>query len=135
MTHGFWVLFFFFCAGLSSPSLSSSFFLAASSSSVVGSRRIRQRRLLSGDHSKVSTSWGVSVSRWASPPMRLSSQTWVLPSWRADRNARYLPSGLHRGLPEETPFAVSGTASPPANGTIQIRCSELSSFSDGVLTV
>src|SRR5580692_391917 len=135
MTHGFWVLCFLSCVALSSPSLSSSFFLAASSSSVVGSRRIKQRRLLSGDHSKLSASWGVSVNRWASPPTRLSSQIWVLPSWRADRNARYLPSGLHRGLPEETPSAVSGTASPPANGTIQMRCSELSSFSDAVLTV
>ena len=41
----------------------------------------------------------------------------------------------HRGWLDETPSAVSGMASPPAKGTIQMRCSELSSFSDAVLTV
>src|SRR5712672_1303136 len=83
--------------------------------------------VLSGDHSKSSTSCGVSVSFCASPPFLLSSQTCVFPSFRAERNARYLPSGLQRGCDDETSSAVRAIASPPAAGTIQILSSFLSS--------
>src|SRR5882672_11149325 len=105
MTQGFFVLgFLSLTLSLSSASLSFtslsftslSLALAASSSSE-GSRRTTTRRVLSGDHAKSSTSCGVSVTCWASPPDRLSSQICVLPSLRAERKARYLPSGLQRG--------------------------------------
>src|SRR5262249_41854126 len=99
---------------------------ASSTSSGVGSWRTTTRRLPSGAHSKVSTSWTVSVSFWASPPRRLRSQTWVLPSLRAERKAKYLPSGLQRGWDEETLSAERASASPPAAGTIQMRFSRLS---------
>src|SRR5690349_23414625 len=55
----------------------------------------------SGAQAKSSTSCIVSVSFCASPPIRFNSQTWVLPSLRAERNARYLPSGLQRGCDDE----------------------------------
>src|SRR5437660_305590 len=83
--------------------------------------------VLSGDHSKSSTPWGVSVRWVASPPRRLRSQTWVLPLFREERKARYLPSGLQRGCEEETPSAVMEMGSPPWVETIQRRCSFLSS--------
>jgi len=51
-----------------SLSLSLALVLAASSSSSEGSRRTTTRRVLSGDHAKSSTSCGVSVRCWASPP-------------------------------------------------------------------
>src|SRR5689334_13155532 len=126
MTHGRWALGFFCLRDLSAESapsadLAGSLSLSrnASSSSGLGSRRTRQRLWLSGDQAKSWASCGVLVRRCASPPLRLSCQIWVLPSSRAERKARYFPSGLQRGWVEETPSAVSGTASPPANGTIQ----------------
>src|SRR4030081_1898657 len=106
MTQGFFVFgFLSLTLSLSSVSLSSvslslvslSLALAAASSSSEGSRRTTTRRVLSGDHAKSSTSCGVSVTCWASPPDRLRSQICVLPSLRAERKARYLPSGLQRG--------------------------------------
>src|SRR5712692_11548942 len=112
-----------------------SLFLTASRSSGLGSRRISTRRLLSGDHSKSSTPWAVSVRRTASPPRRSSSHTCALPPSRADRNERYLPSGLQRTWEEETPSAVRGMASPPRVEIIHRRCSFLSSFSILVRTV
>src|SRR5229473_42717 len=98
MTQGFLVLGFL---SLASGSFSLSLVLAAANSSSDGSRRITTRRVLSGDHAKSSTSCGVSVRCWASPPERSRSQTCVLPSLRAERKARYLPSGLQRGCEEE----------------------------------
>ncbi len=68
-------------------------------------------------------------------PSRFSNQTCVVPPFRADKNANHFPSGLHSGCPDETPSAVSAIASPPANGTIQIRCSSSSFASDVVVTV
>src|SRR5260370_18182350 len=114
MTVGFFMLGFLSLLSVSSFSLS--LVLTAASSSSEGSRRIRTRRVLSGDQTKSSTSWGVSVTRWASPPDRLSSHTWVLPSLRAERKARYLPLGLQRGCEEETPSAVIWMAAAPAVG-------------------
>ncbi len=70
-----------------------------------------------------------------SPPSRFNSHTWVLPPSREDVNARYFPSGLQRGCPEETPSAVIGSASPPCVETIQMRVSFLSSLSILVRTV
>src|SRR5579862_4450719 len=67
--------------------------------------------------------------------MRFSSQTCVLPSPRFDRNARYFPSGLHRGWDDDCFSAVMTIASPPSEGTIQMRVSVLSSFNDIVETV
>src|SRR5690242_13767973 len=116
MTQGFFVLGF-----LSWSSASLSLVLAAANSSSEASRSITTRRVLSGDQAKSSTSWGVSVRRWASPPDRLSSQICVLPSLRAERKARYLPSGLQRGWEEEAPFLVMGMASPPEVGADQMR--------------
>src|SRR5579885_1154630 len=130
MTQGLGVLGFF---ALSVPSFSLA--LAASSSSGEGSRRTKKRRRLSGEQSNSSTSSRVYVSFCASPPSRLRSQTWVLPSSRAERNASHLPSGLQRGWEEETPSAVRGTGSPPATGTIQMRSSVLSSLRFVVVTV
>src|ERR1700731_3741441 len=104
MAQGFLVLGFLSFS--SSPSFSFSLVLASANSSSEGSRRITTRRVLSGDQAKSSISCGVLVSRWASPPARLRSQTSVLPSLRADRKARYLPSGLQRGWEDETPSAV-----------------------------
>src|SRR6201998_20148 len=118
MTHGFRVLGLFslaLSALSSSPSLVLS--LNASRSSSEASRRTKTSRLASGDQAKSSTSCGVSVRRCASPPDRLSSQAWVLPSFRADRKARYLPSGLQRGWLDETFSAVIGTGSPPPKST------------------
>ena len=111
------------------------FSLAASSSSGLASRRTRTSRRLSGDQAKSSTSCGVSVRRSASPPRWLSSQTWVLPSPRAERKAMNLPSGLQRAREEETPSAVNGRGAPPAVGAIQMRSSFLSSLRRAVLTV
>src|ERR1051325_3351370 len=100
MTQGFGVLDFFSLsapAGSAALSLSLSLFLAASSSSSVGSRRISDNRVESGDQTKSSTSWEVSVSFCASPPRRFRSQTCVFPSSRADKKASHFPSGLQRG--------------------------------------
>src|SRR5437667_9827956 len=113
MTKGGGVLGFGAAAGLS-LSLS----LAASKSSGLGSRRMRTRRVLSGDHSKSSTPWGVAVRWVASPPRRLRSQTWVLPLFGVEKKARYLPSGPQRGCEEETPSAVIETGSATWVGTI-----------------
>ena len=90
----------FFC--FSPASLSFSLLLASSNSSGLASRSTNTKRLPSGDHAKSSTSCGVSVSFCASPPRRFSSHTCVFPSLRAERNARYLPSGLQRGCDEDT---------------------------------
>src|SRR6266481_1690257 len=55
----------------------------------------------------------MSVRRTASPPSRFKSQTWLFPPLREEVNARYLPSGLQRGCPEELPSAVRGSTPPP----------------------
>src|SRR5437762_3853667 len=98
-------------------------FRAASMSSGLGSRRMSTSRVLSGDHSKSSTPWTVSVRRTASPPRRSSSHTCGLPPSRAERNDKYFPSGLQLGLPEETPSAVIAIASPPCVEILHKRCS------------
>src|SRR5450432_2609729 len=108
---------------------------AASNSSGVGSRKTKTSRRLSGAQTKLSTSCGVSVRRWASPPRRLSNHTCVLPSLRSERNASDLPSGLQRGWEEEAPSEVMGAGSPPEEGTDQIRSSLLSSRKEWDLTV
>src|SRR5438128_11131758 len=100
MTQGFCVLGFFV---LSESAVLSLFALAASRSSSVGSRSTSARRDESGDQTKSLTSCGVSVSFCASPPILLSSQTWVLPSSRAERKASHLPSGLQHGKSRHLP--------------------------------
>src|SRR5882724_4146231 len=121
MTQGFCVLGFFDFPASDRSGLLSLFVFAAASSSSVGSRSTSARRVESGDQTKSYTSCGVSVSFCASPPSRLSSQTWVLPSSRADRNASHLLSGLQRGWDELTPSAVNAMASPPVAAIIQVR--------------
>src|SRR5260370_10681819 len=108
--------------------LSLSLSLAASTSAKLGSWRTTTRRVLSVDQSKSLTPWAVSVGRTASPPSRFRSHTWLLPAFREERNARYLPSGLQRGCEEETLSAVMGRGSPPWGETIQRRCSIFSSL-------
>src|SRR5215471_15151350 len=137
MTHGRCALLFFLLEP--SPSLSLSLALASNSSGE-GSRSTSTNRLPSGDHSKSSTSWTVSVNRCASPPDRLSKYTWLFPSFpspsgRDEVNARYWPSGDHRGCSDDMPSAVSAIGSPTAAGTIQIRVSDLSSFKEVDRTV
>src|SRR5262249_45349080 len=108
--------------------LSFSFSAAQAASSGDGSRITSAKRLPSGDHSNECTLWSVLVSFCASPPIRFSSHTCVFPSLRSERNARYLPSGLQRGVDDDTPSAVMGMASPTLVGTIQICSSYLSFF-------
>src|SRR4051794_501827 len=57
--------------------------------------------LESGAHSKPWTRPLVSVSWYASPPLRSISHTWLpfAGPGRPDVNARYFPSGLQRGEP------------------------------------
>ena len=93
----------FFFSGLLPPS--SPLASSVSTSSESGSPDTSTRRCPPGAHSKSDTPPGSSVTRRASPPVRLSSQTCALdfgpfspPSPpREAMKARYLPSGLKRG--------------------------------------
>src|SRR5882757_361283 len=125
MTQGFCVLGFFDFPASDGSGLLSLFVFAAASSSSVGSRSTSAKRVESGDQTKSFTSCGVAVSFCASPPSRLSTHTWVLPSSRAERNASHLPSGLQRGWEELAPSAVNAMTSPPVTAIIQIRDSDL----------
>ena len=100
-----------------------------------GSRISSASRLPSGDHSNPLTPCFTSVSFCASPPRRSSTQTCVSPPLREERKPSQRPSGLHCGFEDETPSAVSGSASPPAAGAIQMRVSLRSCFSSTVVTV
>src|SRR5215216_7922560 len=101
ITQGGCVLGFAFTASLSS--------FAASSGE--GSWITSESFLASGDHSNDRTPCLTSVSCCASPPCLFKTQTCVLASLRAERKARYLPSGLKRGPEAELPLAVIGMAS------------------------
>src|SRR4030095_15923131 len=96
-----------------------------------GSLTTSTSRVLSGDHSKSSTPPLLSVSFSASPPLRLSNQTcepfFFSSSPRRDVvNARYLPSGLHRGCDSLSLLEVSCTVWVPSQLTIQTSVSRLS---------
>src|SRR5580704_9117210 len=123
-----------FSSGAEASLASADLCLAASRSSGLASLRSRTILWPSGDQAK-SIRYGTrSVSRWASPPWRLRSQTWGLLPWRVEMKARDFPSGLQRGCSEVTPSAVIGSGSPPEAGIIQMRDSFLSVLSEDLST-
>src|SRR5690242_16194354 len=78
---------------------SGSFLSSSCGSRGSGSLTTSTRRVLSGDHAKSDTPPLTSVSLLASPPTRFINHTWpFLASWREERKARYLLSGLQRGV-------------------------------------
>src|SRR5688572_281760 len=90
-----------------------------------GASLIRKTSLFaSGDHAYDDTPPFTSVKRCASPPRRSSSQTCEpLPSCRDDVNARYLPSGLQRGVLSASGDDVRRKFVVPSQLTIQISVS------------
>ncbi len=86
-----------------------------------GSLAIRARRLPSGDQAYWLTPPGRLVIRSASPPPRLSSHTCCTScgSSRSERNARYRPSGLQRGVPSLEGEVVSRSVCRPSQLVIQ----------------
>src|SRR6266850_2960660 len=98
------------------------------SGSVLGSGSLttRTRCFASGDQVKSATPPLIFVSCSASPPARLSCQTcepcfFSVSSPRVVRNARYLLSGLHRGLLSlVSSVKVRRTCSTPSQLTIQM---------------
>jgi hypothetical protein len=65
----------------------------------------------------------------------LGLETWVFPSFLAERKPRYFPSGLQRGEEELSPSAEREIGSPPAAGTIQIRLRDSSASRSCIVTV
>src|SRR4029450_12292921 len=115
MTRGGGVFFF-------SPSLSSSFGSRGS-----GSLTTKTRRLPSGAQAYSETPPLTSLTFTASPPARLSSQSWPsFAPWRDETNDRYLLSGLQRGCDslsaEQGGWISCGPSQPP----IQMSLSFLS---------
>src|SRR5262245_4670182 len=110
--------------------VSPSFWSFAFSSSAAlgsGSSTTSRNRLLSGDHAYSEMPPLTSVSLMASPPARFRSQICAfLEPWRDERNARYLPSGLHRGDDSPSADDVTWTCCWPSQLTIQMSLSFLS---------
>src|SRR2546428_1961339 len=106
-----------------------------------GSLTTSTRRFASGDQAKSDTPPLILVSGCASPPARFSNQTcepcfFSVSSPRVVRNARYLLSGLHRGLLSlVSPVNVRRTCSEPSQLTIQMSVSRLSFSASTVPTV
>src|SRR5690242_10651319 len=106
--------------------------------SVVSSeaRMMSAMRLLSGAHAYSSMPSLSSVTRCASPPRRSSSQSCEpLPPWRDDRNDRYLPSGLQRGLVSASGDDVSWIDCVPSQLVIHTSVFALSFAESSVATV
>src|SRR5574338_1446881 len=92
-----------------------------------GSLTIMAIRLPSGDQVYSSTLPLTAVTLIASPPARFISQIWApFVSCRDDRNARYFPSGLQRGVDSLSAVEVTWTCCCPSQLTIQTSLSFLS---------
>src|SRR4029078_5487379 len=112
----------FFLSPSLSPSLSSSFGSRGSGSSTTNTRR-----LPSGDPAYSSMPPLTAVTFTASPPARLSSQSWPsFAPWRDETNDRYLLSGLQRGCDSLSAENVSWISCVPSQLAIQTSLSFLS---------
>jgi len=98
--------------------LLSLFVFAAASSSSVASRSTSASEWNPATRQVVHV-LRVSVSFCASPPRRLSSQTWVC-LHREQTERKPFAIGLQRGWEELAPSAVNAMASPPVAAIIQI---------------